>query len=71
MGLDKEFLTCLNRCMMKFSRFVRTIFSGRLSMAKEARKSPIALERERFMSEMKDQLLELKEKGLGIAVFTL
>lgn len=38
---------------------------------KAARPSPIAIERERFLSEMKDQFVQLKEKGLGISVFTL
>ena len=38
---------------------------------KVIRKSPLALEREQFVKEMKDQFVQLKEKGLGIAVFTL
>jgi len=40
-------------------------------MGKVIRKSPLAIEREQFVKEMKDQFVQLKEKGLGIAVFTL
>jgi len=38
---------------------------------KTERKSPIALERERFEAEVKDQFKKLKDKGLSIPVFTL
>jgi len=37
----------------------------------KTRKSPLREERERFESDVKDQLLKLKEKGLSIPVFTL
>jgi hypothetical protein len=33
--------------------------------------SPKALEQQRFEREMRDQLLQLKKKGLSIPVFTL
>lgn len=35
------------------------------------RVSPHRLERERFEGEVRNQFLKLKEKGLGIRVFTL
>jgi hypothetical protein len=38
---------------------------------KAERKSPMALERERFEAEVKDQFKKLKDKGLSIPVFTL
>lgn len=39
--------------------------------AHKSRVSPIALERRRFEEEVRGQFLKLKEKGLGISVFTL
>lgn len=37
----------------------------------KGRVSPHRLERERFEGEVRNQFLKLKEKGLGIRVFTL
>lgn len=45
--------------------------SSLFGLGKKVRKSPLAEERERFESDVKDQLLKLKEKGLSIPVFTL
>ncbi len=42
-----------------------------VGMGKVIQKSPLALEREQFVKEMKDQFVQLNKKGLGIAVFTL
>ena len=39
--------------------------------AHKSRVSPIAIERRRFEEEVRGQFLKLKEKGLGISVFTL
>ena len=38
---------------------------------KKDRLSPLKAERQRFEEEMRGQFLKLKEKGLGIRVFTL
>ncbi|MBI3343145.1 hypothetical protein HY032_03235 [Candidatus Gottesmanbacteria bacterium] len=37
----------------------------------KSRVSPLTAERRRFEEEMRGQFLKLKEKGLGIRVFTL
>lgn len=37
----------------------------------KGRVSPLRAERRRFEEEMRGQFLKLKEKGLGIRVFTL
>lgn len=37
----------------------------------KSRVSPLTMERKRFEEEMRGQFLKLKEKGLGIRVFTL
>ena len=48
------------------------LFLARLGFGgKTVRKSPIALERERFEAEVKEQFKKLKDKGLSIPVFTL
>ena len=48
------------------------LFLARLGfVGKTERKSPIALERERFEAEVKEQFKKLKDKGLSIPVFTL
>lgn len=39
--------------------------------AHKSRVSPVAIERRRFEEEVRGQFLKLKEKGLGISVFTL
>lgn len=39
--------------------------------AHKSRVSPVAIERRRFEDEVRGQFLKLKEKGLGISVFTL
>jgi len=39
--------------------------------SKKTRISPLVVERERFEREVRDQFVKLKEKGLGIRVFTL
>ena len=41
------------------------------SKEKQVRQSPLTQERERFEKEVKQQFLQLKEKGLSISVFTL
>lgn len=44
-------------------------FSGKAGV--KGRVSPLKAERRRFEEEMRGQFLKLKEKGLGIRVFTL
>ena len=66
MGLDKEAIECLNRCMKIKYLFQRLGLGG-----KTQRQSPIALERKRFEAEVKEQFQKLKDKGLSIPVFTL
>lgn len=66
MGLDREFLTCLNECMKLKKFFAHLGFKSKVE-----RKSPIARERERFEAEVKEQFQKLKEKGISIPVFTL
>lgn len=43
----------------------------RLGWLKTGRVSPLTREREEFEAEVKEQFQKLKDKGLGIAVFTL
>lgn len=66
MGLDKGLGTCLNGHMK-----IKTLLAWLGFVGKHERKSPIARERERFESEMKEQFQKLKDKGLSIPVFTL
>lgn len=68
MGLDKGVSEWLNEYMRKIWE---AIYMRVVNGNKTVRKSPIALERERFLGEMKEQFIQLKEKGLGITVFTL
>ncbi len=68
MGLDKGVAKWLNEYMRKI---LEAVYGRILNGGKVVRKSPIALERERFLGEMKEQFVQLKEKGLGITVFTL
>ncbi len=42
-----------------------------IAASQKDRVSPHRLERERFEGEARNQFLKLKEKGLGIRVFTL
>ncbi len=42
-----------------------------VSAGRGRRVSPVVVERKRFEEEMRGQFLKLKEKGLGIRVFTL
>lgn len=68
MGLDKGIATWLNKSMRKI---LEAVYARLIHGGKVVRKSPITLERERFLGEMKEQFVQLKEKGLGITVFTL
>ena len=81
MGLDREIFTCLNVCMVHqpqsqmgsgglveaFSRGLATL----LGRGRVVRQSPLAAERKRFESEVREQFVKLKEKGISIPVFTL
>ena len=49
----------------------KSYMSVLLGRGKKGRKSPFTVERERFERDVRDQFLKLKEKGLGIHVFTL
>lgn len=42
-----------------------------ISWRKAGRVSPLTRERQEFEADVKEQFQKLKEKGLGIAVFTL
>jgi hypothetical protein len=42
-----------------------------LGIRKKERVSPLTIERERFSQDARDQLVQLKKKGLSIPVFTL
>lgn len=70
MGLDKDFLTCLNK-YMSVRMLLQRLGLGSFFGLKSERKSPIARERERFEAEVKEQFQKLKDKGLSIPVFTL
>lgn len=73
MGLDKEKKACKTREVniklllaswgLGFARIFR--------IGQKERVSPLVKERESFEREVKDQFLKLKEKGLGISIFTL
>jgi hypothetical protein len=81
MGLDKEFVTCLNKYMVyqplahKGSEGLLKILSYGLASlfgrGRVERQSPLAAERKRFESEVREQFVKLKEKGISIPVFTL
>lgn len=66
MGLDSEFLQCLNRYMN-----VKSLLQRLGLGTKTLRKSPVAKDREQFEAEVKEQFQKLKDKGLSIPVFTL
>jgi len=42
-----------------------------LGRGRVVRQSPLAAERKRFESEVREQFVKLKEKGISIPVFTL
>ena len=66
MGLDKEVLNCLNRCM------TFKLLLQKLGLAGKAERiSPMVRERKRFEAEVKEQFQKLKEKGISIPIFTL
>jgi len=66
MGLDRGFGEWLNENM-----FVKSLLQ-RLGLGiKQARKSPVARDRERFEADVREQFQKLKDKGLSIPVFTL
>ena len=46
-------------------------FASLLGRGKDKRVSPVRRERDRFRSDVHDQLVELKKKGLSIPIFTL
>lgn len=82
MGLDRGFLTCLNRKVGKLPQnrlgnVIRQLtetfkgFAALLGRGKTKRLSPLAQERIRFEKEVHEQFVKLKEKGLSIPVFTL
>lgn len=80
MGLDRgvgqgvyyPYMTLLAQMGLGVSRVITRGMSV-LGMAAphKGRVSPHRLERERFEGEVRNQFLKLKEKGLGIRVFTL
>ncbi len=82
MGLDKREWEVLNGYQMKtlllaqLGLGVSRVFTRGAGVlgwrpTHKSRVSPIALERRRFEEEVRGQFLKLKEKGLGISVFTL
>lgn len=81
MGLDMKFFTWLNGHMVyqpqahKGSESFLTAFSrglaSLLGRGRVIRQSPLAVERKRFESEVHEQFVKLKEKGISIPVFTL
>ena len=50
---------------------VKGYISRLFGRGKKERVSPMAMERQRFEADVRDQLMELKKKGLSIPVFTL
>lgn len=66
MGLDKRAGGVFNSTQMKKS-LLALLGLGK----KKDRPAPLTAERRRFEEEMRGQFLKLKEKGLGIRVFTL
>ncbi|MCL4360200.1 hypothetical protein M1555_03020 [Patescibacteria group bacterium] len=82
MGLDREgrkvfewiYMETLSLAPMGGSGTVVSGIKGyvsRLLGRERKRVSPLARERESFEREVKAQFVKLKEKGLGISVFTL
>lgn len=67
MGLDKRVREVFNGYMKAW--LAKLGFSGKAGV--KGRVSPLKAERRRFEEEMRGQFLKLKEKGLGIRVFTL
>ena len=66
MGLDKKREAVFNGSQMK------KLLLALLGLGKKKdRPAPLIAERRRFEEEMRGQFLKLKEKGLGIRVFTL
>lgn len=63
MGLDNGWREVFTGCMKALLAL--------LGLSKKARIVPLKAERKRFEEEMRGQFLKLKEKGLGIRVFTL
>ncbi|KKU20500.1 MAG: hypothetical protein UX31_C0038G0003 [Candidatus Nomurabacteria bacterium GW2011_GWA1_46_11] len=70
MGLDKEFVKCLNG-NVNVKSLLQALGLGKLARDKSSRVSPIVRERERFEAEVREQFKKLKEKGISIPVFTL
>ena len=70
MGLDKEFVKCLNG-NVNVKSLLQALGLGKLTRDKGSRVSPIVRERERFEEEVREQFKKLKEKGISIPVFTL
>lgn len=57
---------------MKISQLLPQLGLGeRFGKKPKARQSPMARERKQYEADMKEQLVELKKKGLSIPVFTL
>ncbi|OGG11445.1 hypothetical protein A2Z00_05695 [Candidatus Gottesmanbacteria bacterium RBG_13_45_10] len=81
MGLDKDFARCLNGFRMiklllsqlGFGHQTATDkgLASLLGRGNMGKLSPIAEERRRFEAAVREQFVELKEKGLSISVFTL
>ncbi len=80
MGLDRGvgrgvyylYMTLLAQMGLGVSRVItRGMSVLGFSAPQKGRVSPHRLERERFEGEVRSQFLKLKEKGLGIRVFTL
>lgn len=64
--LTRSIVRCFNRKQMK------KLLLAFLGLGKGAKRvSPLAVERRRFEEEVRGQFIKLKEKGLGIRVFTL
>lgn len=64
MGLDNGQRAVFTRCM---KALLALLGLGK----KKVKMAPLKAERRRFEEEMRGQFLKLKEKGLGIRVFTL
>ena len=73
MGLDKKRRGVFNGGQMKklLLALLGLGAASGLETSRKSRVSPLTMERKRFEGEVRDQFLKLKEKGLGIRVFTL
>lgn len=70
MGLDKPFEMALTYTVTLPLGLGQYILRA-LGLGKKARLSPFEKERKTFETDVRQELLKLKEKGLSIPVFTL